>query len=208
MGFSKRHASSIGLIRNLRTGSISPQCHVVYDNCFSTLPVGQRENRDDPVPPNWEELLKFDRHKINFEDSDRPVELSEEWLDDADMAKQQKFRQLRQREQRYLRVPPIGPEFLPVAADNDDDEGEIPVVETVDDDDESVDGDTDVAPDSPPPLRSERIARGTRRNPRFYDDDWVNAFTVRHRQRQIEEYEKECGVISSEEAFLCVARIV
>ena len=37
LGKSLAHVSSVGLIRNLRTGCISPQFHVVYDNLFQTV---------------------------------------------------------------------------------------------------------------------------------------------------------------------------
>eukprot|EP00977_Amphora_coffeiformis_P019172 scaffold6982_cov86-Amphora_coffeaeformis.AAC.2 len=37
LGFSKEHATTIGLIRNTRTGYISPQFHVVYDEQFTTV---------------------------------------------------------------------------------------------------------------------------------------------------------------------------
>ena len=37
LGFSKDHATTIGLIRNTRTGYISPQFHVVYDEDFTTV---------------------------------------------------------------------------------------------------------------------------------------------------------------------------
>eukprot|EP00977_Amphora_coffeiformis_P012588 scaffold3140_cov87-Amphora_coffeaeformis.AAC.1 len=37
LGFSKEHATTIGLIRNTRTGYISPQFHVVYDEQFTIV---------------------------------------------------------------------------------------------------------------------------------------------------------------------------
>ena len=37
LGFSKQHSSIIGLILNLRTGSITPQYHVVYEDLFTTV---------------------------------------------------------------------------------------------------------------------------------------------------------------------------
>ena len=37
LGFSKEHASNVGLLRNVRTGYISPQFHVVYDETFDTV---------------------------------------------------------------------------------------------------------------------------------------------------------------------------
>ena len=44
LGRSRRHASNIGLIRNLRTGSKTTQFHVVYDNHFTTIPSEGRLN--------------------------------------------------------------------------------------------------------------------------------------------------------------------
>ena len=40
LGKSFAHSSSVGLIGNLRTGYISPQFHVVYDNLFQTVTSG------------------------------------------------------------------------------------------------------------------------------------------------------------------------
>eukprot|EP00977_Amphora_coffeiformis_P019291 scaffold7139_cov100-Amphora_coffeaeformis.AAC.2 len=37
LGFSKEHATTIGLIRNTRTGYISPKFHGVYDEQFTTV---------------------------------------------------------------------------------------------------------------------------------------------------------------------------
>ena len=37
LGFSKHHSTQIGLIRNLRSGSITPQYHVAYDDLFTTV---------------------------------------------------------------------------------------------------------------------------------------------------------------------------
>ena len=38
LGPSPMHSTTIGHILNLRTGSISPQFHVVYDDLFTTVP--------------------------------------------------------------------------------------------------------------------------------------------------------------------------
>lgn len=51
LGFSKTHASTVGLIRNTRTGYISPQFHIVYDETYSTVA------------------------------SDNTIDLSEQWID-------------------------------------------------------------------------------------------------------------------------------
>ncbi|MGI9570923.1 MAG: hypothetical protein ACR2PH_14585, partial [Desulfobulbia bacterium] len=41
LGFSPDHSSSVGLILNLRTRSITPQFHFVVDQKFTTVPGGQ-----------------------------------------------------------------------------------------------------------------------------------------------------------------------
>jgi hypothetical protein len=55
LGFSKDHSSKIGLFRNLQTGSISPQFHVVFDELFTT--VTSTDEDDD----TWIELFVADR---------------------------------------------------------------------------------------------------------------------------------------------------
>lgn len=37
LGLSPKHSSDVPLIRNLQTGSISPQYHVMFDDMFSTV---------------------------------------------------------------------------------------------------------------------------------------------------------------------------
>ena len=37
LGYSKEHSTTVGLIRNVRTGKISPQFHAVYDDLFHTV---------------------------------------------------------------------------------------------------------------------------------------------------------------------------
>ena len=49
VGFSPVHSSDVPLILNLRTGHISPQYHVVFDDRFSTVPSCP----SDKDPPTW-----------------------------------------------------------------------------------------------------------------------------------------------------------
>ena len=57
LGRSKRHAGSVGLIRNLNNGAIFPQFHVVHDNDFTT--VDSVTNLDNiAVPEEFDSLLK------------------------------------------------------------------------------------------------------------------------------------------------------
>jgi hypothetical protein len=60
LGMSRRHASTIGLIRNLNTGSVTPQFHLVYDDLFTTLPSNIDPNQIEP-PSNLDNLLMFSR---------------------------------------------------------------------------------------------------------------------------------------------------
>ena len=55
LGFSTNHSSMIGLLRNIQTGSITPQFHVVYDEHFSTV---HSFEEDDPT---WIELFVSER---------------------------------------------------------------------------------------------------------------------------------------------------
>jgi hypothetical protein len=54
VGRSPSHASNIGLVLNPRTGHVSPQFHVVYDDDFTTTPY----LRTATVPPHWAELVE------------------------------------------------------------------------------------------------------------------------------------------------------
>jgi hypothetical protein len=54
VGRSPSHASNVALILNPRTGHVSPQFHVVYDDDFTTVPY----LRTATVPPHWAELVR------------------------------------------------------------------------------------------------------------------------------------------------------
>jgi hypothetical protein len=83
MGFSPLHASTVALARNLSTGHISPQFHVVYDDYFETV----HSNGDDP-PDEWNELVTVQslHSNIDEDDPDHLPELADEWLNPAELA--------------------------------------------------------------------------------------------------------------------------
>ena len=54
VGRSPAHASSVGLILNPRTGHVSLQFHVVYDDDFTTASY----LRSGEVPPHWAQLVQ------------------------------------------------------------------------------------------------------------------------------------------------------
>jgi hypothetical protein len=59
LGFSSVHSTTVGLIRNLRTGFISPQYHVVYDERFTT--VGSSDDHIQSVEATWVDLFTTSR---------------------------------------------------------------------------------------------------------------------------------------------------
>ena len=65
VGNSPLHSSTVGLIRNLRTGNISPQFHVVYDDYFETV-----LSTPEQEPENWEEIVIFQSFRSSLEEDD------------------------------------------------------------------------------------------------------------------------------------------
>ena len=57
IGFSHEHSSTVGLILNLRTGNISPQYHVVYDERFETVTADMMVDLSE----TWIDLWKNSR---------------------------------------------------------------------------------------------------------------------------------------------------
>ena len=76
MGLSKMHATKVGLVLNLLTGSISPQFHVVFDDMFSTVMSSTAAD-----PEVWIRLVtsRNSRIQVMLDQEDDP-ELDDEWL--------------------------------------------------------------------------------------------------------------------------------
>jgi hypothetical protein len=72
MGASPLHASTVALTRNLQTGSITPQFHVVFDDFFETV----YSDASKP-PPNWEELIIFNSFRADINEDSNIPELTE-----------------------------------------------------------------------------------------------------------------------------------
>ena len=72
VGHSPSHAGSVALVLNPKTGHVSPQFHVVFDDSFTTVPFMDRGE----TPPNWAELVEHSRELVT---EDR-CELAETWL--------------------------------------------------------------------------------------------------------------------------------
>ena len=87
MGVSPVHAETVGLVRNLHTGYISPQFHLVYDDWFETVLSDQ-----DP-PPQWDHLCTFQRFETYFDDV-APPSLADEWLTPAEQERNKAQRRI------------------------------------------------------------------------------------------------------------------
>ena len=57
LGVSPTHSTTVGRTLNLRTGKITPQCHVAHDELFTT--VQGRLQYDALDPATWNELLEL-----------------------------------------------------------------------------------------------------------------------------------------------------
>ena len=85
LGFSRGHSSTIGLMRNLQTGYISPQFHVVFDELFTTV---HSVDEDDET---WIELFISEREYYGpdeeEEDDDALAfpDIDPEWLPVAEL---------------------------------------------------------------------------------------------------------------------------
>jgi hypothetical protein len=71
VGHSPSHAGSVALVLNPRTGHVSPQYHVVFDDLFTTVACMKKSE----VPPNWGELVSKSE-RVTDEDYD----LAKTWL--------------------------------------------------------------------------------------------------------------------------------
>ncbi len=72
VGHSPAHAGLVAMVLNLRTGYVSPQYHVVFNDLFTTVSFLQKSE----VPPNWADLVKKSREKVTNEHYD----LAKTWL--------------------------------------------------------------------------------------------------------------------------------
>jgi len=87
LGHSEVHAGTVGLIRNLRTGKITPQYNVVYDNHFTTVNAETHED-NVPVPEGFDKLFEFSREYLFDDDDDavvRPLSTSTKESQDTNL---------------------------------------------------------------------------------------------------------------------------
>ena len=111
MGFSTLHASTVGLVRNLKTGNISPQFHLVFDDWFETVHASASEE-----PKAWQELIQFQRFSNDFDDDDYVPELSQEWLSQEELQAREE-RDKRRRESGQQKEQAQQKEQIPIEED-------------------------------------------------------------------------------------------
>jgi hypothetical protein len=118
VGNSPMHASTVGLVRNLQTGTITPQFHLVFDNYYETV-----HSREDQEPARWGEMLQFNRFQAGYDEADYVPELSDEWLNQDELRVRVEQRQqerdeivagtqretFQDEEPAQVRVPPPAP---------------------------------------------------------------------------------------------------
>jgi hypothetical protein len=164
LGFSDEHSSLVANVRNLSTGFVSPQYHVVFDDLFQTV---FRSGDNDPVVDEiCNNLFEYNRDVYAEDEFDsdgnlvyRPPPLDEVWLDESErrdrrdrLRRQREITEERERSNR-LRIPaPTPPDGNTSIHDDDDDVGPVPSLTVVSDDDDSGDDSDD---SSIPPTHQE-----------------------------------------------------
>jgi len=100
--FSQNHASTVGLILNLRSGSIIPQFHVVYDSEFETV----TSSTNGQPPSQWADLVMHHRYETPLDEDAKP-QLADEWLTPEEIALKQDKQKLRSQPQvSFSDAPP------------------------------------------------------------------------------------------------------
>ena len=72
VGHSPSHAGTVALVLNPRTGHVSPQFHIIFDDLFTTVPSMNKNQ----LPPNWADLVENSRESV----TDERFDLAKTWL--------------------------------------------------------------------------------------------------------------------------------
>ena len=122
---------------NITTGHISPQCHVVYDDIFTSVPNAEHGGLLQPdvfTGPSWDDLGQARLKSINDSDphltpNDTPPALHDEWLTPHELNAHQHHHDLTQ---STLSPPPTLPMVpLPPEGGVNDGTPSAPPVETM-----------------------------------------------------------------------------
>ena len=92
LGVSPNYSSTVGLILNLRTGAITTQYHVLYDDLYSTVPNSENGGGPDPTRDRdfWLRLISTGIESylpdLDPNEDGAVPELGGEWMTDAEIA--------------------------------------------------------------------------------------------------------------------------
>lgn len=89
MGRSSAHSNTVGLIRNIKTGRVSPQFHVIYDDLFETA-----HSSEETQPLLWHDLEPFNSFKSDLDEEEGGMDLQDEWLNEEDLKEKVKRQRL------------------------------------------------------------------------------------------------------------------
>ena len=170
VGRSRSHASTVGLIRNLKTGNISTQFHTVYDDYFTT--VGATEE-NIALTNTWPHLFQFSYEDSieGNENSESIPSLENEWLNENEIEKFNRERKLRLIP-RHTTIPmPRHPSSIDPAPPSNDNDLEIRnnVQETKESD---SDGEGNQNPEGAVRQNPRRKLRGINR--RYHGEEFIN----------------------------------
>ena len=70
LGRSPYHAGSVALVLNPRTGHVSPQYHLVFDDDFTTVPYLSNNTENPDVPSHWQALCESSTENSTSESYD------------------------------------------------------------------------------------------------------------------------------------------
>ena len=102
VGWSPMHASSVGLIRNLVSGQLSPQCHIVFDPWFETV-----SENGETAPEAWDLMMSHHCHEVELDEAEKlSHQLVDDWLSEEELA-ERKAVEARKRTHLVPHDPPM-----------------------------------------------------------------------------------------------------
>jgi len=116
LGYSPDHATTVGRILNLKTGFVSPQYHVIYDDKFTSVPNSESGgilNDKEFTQSEWLSLIQTGSEKVVIEPKtsvplERAPSLHDDWLTDKEIHFRNQNRRNRQKQsqQQHHTAPP------------------------------------------------------------------------------------------------------
>ena len=88
LGFSRVHSSDAPLVLNLKTGYISPQYHIVFDDTFSSVV----SHAADEEPPDFWNNIELDAFTYKIPVDNPPLHLQDDWLTPTELEEKQRYK--------------------------------------------------------------------------------------------------------------------